>query len=224
VNEILKRGNYCVQAREQLSTKGYSALLKKLPFGEADFSKYMRIGKDDRLSKIAELLPPSFSSIYLISRLSNEQLKAGIETGVISPKATRKDIERFCDEGASETEVKSGEKSRPAANAPDKQKSIGSELDKEEDDDDLDFSGGDNEEIERESDGGDDDYLELDDDEDDAAASDSSQSTTAYRELVKKWKGGGLPRRSWLATASAVRDKFVDDVLLAEPFKPDPDE
>jgi len=201
VQEILKRGDYCVQAKKRLTAKGYGALLKKLPFGASDFSKYVRIGNDQRLRTNIKHLPPSFSTIYLVSGLSNKQLNVGIEAGIISAKATREDIERFRDKAATSkpTATPAG-KSRPGApaKAPDKQTRTGRKVADE------------------------DDFFDLPEEDEDEASEKAKEADTIYKGLVAAWKANGLRRSAWLATPPAVRDKFWKDVLQPEPFKPTP--
>jgi len=200
VQEILKRGAYCLQAKKQLSPEGNETLLKKLPFGDSERSKYRRIGRDGRLPKNIKQLPPSFSTIYLITCLADDQFNAGIKAGIISARATREDIERFADDAATKPKASPTAKSRAGqTKALDKATSTGPEA--EEEDDDLDF---------------------LEDDEDEAK---SEQTNTIYQALLAEWKGKGLIKRNtWLATPPAVREKFYNDVLRREPFEPDPEE
>jgi hypothetical protein len=189
VQEILKRGAYCVQAEKQLSPEGNETLLKKLPFGASERSKYLRIGRDGRLPKNIKQLPPSFSTIYLISLLPDDQLKAGIKTGIISARATREDIERFGGDAASKPKASLIAKSRAGrTKALDEPTRTGREVEEEEEeDDDLDFS---------------------DEEEDEAKSEESKKTNTIYQALLAEWKGKGLIKRNtWLATPPAVREK-----------------
>jgi hypothetical protein len=132
--------------------------------------------------------------------LPDDQLKAGIKTGIISARATREDIERFGDDAAAKPKASPTAKSRVGqTKALDKATSTRPEV--EEEDDDLDF---------------------LEDDEDEAK---SEQTNTIYQALLAEWKGKGLIKRNtWLATPPAVREKIYNDVLRREPFKPNPAE
>jgi hypothetical protein len=56
----------------------------------------MAISKDDRLTNAAHvsLLPPSWGTLYEISKLDDASFAAKIADGTINPEAQRKDIAR----------------------------------------------------------------------------------------------------------------------------------
>ena len=193
-------GLKCAQAEKRLGRDQKKALLEKLPFSAATFSKLVQIGNHPRLSEIIKDLPPSFSSIYTVTTLSNKQLDAALDAKIINGEATREDIERFRNEAAAKPKASPTAKSRAGqTKALDKATSTRPEV--EEEDDDLDF---------------------LEDDEDEAK---SEQTNTIYQALLAEWKGKGLIKRNtWLATPPAVREKIYNDVLRREPFKPNPAE
>ena len=211
---IFDTATICKLADEQLSPAQKKKLLKRLPFGESTFSKLVQIGKDRRILKEIKRLPPSMSTMYEVTLLSDEQLEQAIEAGVISAEATRDDIKVFRESG--KPALKAGGPSKQAGHraAPNKThaaartseptrtgREVEEEEEEEEDDDDLDF---------------------LEDDEDEAK---SEQTNTIYQALLAEWKGKGLIKRNtWLATPPAVREKFYNDVLRREPFEPDPEE
>ena len=161
VEEICRRGKYCAEADRRLSPEGKKALLQKLPFGASDFSRLVRIGNDRRLPTIIKRLPPSFSSIYLVTGLSNDQLKAGLKAGIISTKATREQIELFRDKATSKASATTPAKQRAGATAkvPANVARTG-QTPVQQDDDDLDRS--DDDDLDR----SDDDDLDRSDDED----------------------------------------------------------
>jgi hypothetical protein len=64
----------------------------KLPFSKANFAKYAKIGGDERLLPLTDILPPNFSLIYEISLLSADQLKQAIDSNTIHTTVHRKDI------------------------------------------------------------------------------------------------------------------------------------
>jgi hypothetical protein len=94
----------CAEAARRLGPEQKKLLLKKLPFGESTFSKLVQIGKDSRIHKFIKKLPPSYSTIYLVSQLSDEQLKVGIETGIVNAEASREDIKKLRDAGGQASE------------------------------------------------------------------------------------------------------------------------
>jgi hypothetical protein len=195
VEEILKAGAYAAEAVKK-APEGRKLLLEKLKMQESTFSKLVQIGDNRQLPKIIKHLPPSFSTIYLISQLPQEQLDEGVETGMINTEATREEIKKL----KAGEEAKGGKGPKKPHNVPAEapESTIQEEL-QEDDDDDLDF----------------------DDDDTEAAESDSSEEdTTIYDELLEEWKEKGLRRSRWIATPTPARQRFIDDVLLPAPFKP----
>ena len=196
---IYDTGVACAREDKRLIPIDKKALLKKLPFSASRFSKLVQIGKDGRLPEIMKRLPPSFSSIYLVSTLSNEQLKIGLDAGIINTEARRKDIEHWRDGLASEAPA--GASPKPLSGAPakatGKHSRTGSVV---EEDDYFNFS---------------------EDEESNATESDSSEETaTIYAALVAEWKAKGrLSRTSWLATPPVAREKF-NEFLLHQPYLP----
>jgi hypothetical protein len=196
----------CAEIARQLSPDGKKLLLKKLPFGVSTFSKLVRIGNDPRIYKIIKKLPPSYSKIYLVSQLSDEQLKVGIEKGVVNAGAGRKDIENFRDAGRPATKVgaPSEPKRLPAAKNKARDSAKRSARKTSDPPDGLDEPLEDDEEF-------------PDDDRD---SPEPSESDEAYDALVAEWKAKGLHRTKWQATPEIMRQRFIKEVLCREPFRP----
>jgi hypothetical protein len=198
VKQIYMTGSECAEAQGRLGPKARRALLNKLPFGASTFSKLVQIGNDHRIPKIIKHLPPSFTSIYCITRLSTSELKAGLRAGIVKTDATREEIQQLRGNASSKTGIT---RAKPSTGAPAKATNVTStEHELPEQNDDLDFSSA---------------------DEDEANATESSEQgdSDIYKTLVADWKDYGLRRRAWLATPPGVRPKFVQ-LLLGEPFKP----
>jgi hypothetical protein len=67
-----------------------------LDFDEATFSKYRTIGsRHGQLIRITDDLPVSFSTIYLIARLSDDELSDALAEGHIHQNVTRREIEAW---------------------------------------------------------------------------------------------------------------------------------
>ena len=198
VKEIYETGHECAEAQERLGPEARRVLLNKLPFNASTFSKLVQIGNDQRIPKIINHLPPSFTSIYCITQLSTEELKAGLRAGIVKPDATREQIQQLRGNAWSTEATARAKPSTRAPAKPTKVTSTGHEP-PEQDDGDLDFSN---------------------DDEDEANATESSKQADSdvYKTLINDWKDYGLRRSAWLATPPGVRHKFIE-LLLDEPFK-----
>lgn len=178
---IFDTATICAQADEQLNPAQKKKLLKRLPFGQSTFSKLVQIGKDQRIPKIIKRLPPSMSTIYEVTLLSDEQLDQAKEAHIISAEATRDGIKLFRESG--KTDAAAGT-SEPA--------------------DDFDNSFDDDEK-----------FLEDDQEE----PEESIEGDDAYDAVVGEWLKQGLRRTKWQALTKKLQKKFIEEVLLREPFK-----
>jgi hypothetical protein len=87
----------CFEASERLTVSAKRELIRQLPFKEAAFSKFVQIGKDAWLHALhaQRLLPPHYTIAYLLTRLTDEELKSAISEGVINPDMKRADLQRW---------------------------------------------------------------------------------------------------------------------------------
>ncbi|MGY3370226.1 hypothetical protein ACVWZL_007351 [Bradyrhizobium sp. GM2.4] len=71
--------------------------MKELPFRPPSFSKYVSIGRDSRLNdpELRERLPPKFTVLYLLSGLSNEDLTALQQQGLLRCGLRRSELEEW---------------------------------------------------------------------------------------------------------------------------------
>jgi hypothetical protein len=85
----------CSEASERLTVSEKKQLIKRLPFKEATFSKFVQIGKDARLHRLhaRRLLPPHYTIAYPLTRLTDEQLDSAVKQGVINPDMKRADLQ-----------------------------------------------------------------------------------------------------------------------------------
>jgi hypothetical protein len=97
VDAFMNISRLCAQANVQLTTAEKSALMDKLPFGEATFSKFAGIGSDRRLHtpEIQQLLPPHYTTVYEVSRLSSEQLSLAVANKVLHPDMKRAELQKW---------------------------------------------------------------------------------------------------------------------------------
>ena len=95
VQSILDAAALCADADASLSKDKKVELLAQLPFAAPTFSKLVQIGSDQRLAtpELRGLLPPSYSIMYEVHLLDDEQLTRAVRDGVLHPEAKRSDIE-----------------------------------------------------------------------------------------------------------------------------------
>ena len=58
-------------------------------FDRTRFGRLAQPGRDERVAKIAHLLPPSASTLCLLSCFGDDELTAAVDAGIIHPGATR---------------------------------------------------------------------------------------------------------------------------------------
>jgi hypothetical protein len=92
---MMEVAQLCCEASERLTASEKKQLIKRLPFKEATFSKFVQIGKDARLQKLhaRRLLPPHYTIAYPLTRLTDEQLQTAVKQGVINPDMKRADLQ-----------------------------------------------------------------------------------------------------------------------------------
>ena len=98
IDKVLEVATACIRAERELTEEGLEVLGSKLSFGPSQFSRFRRIGADARLrsERVLPLLPThSVSSLYEISGWSDDKLEAAIAEKVLTPKATRSQLEAF---------------------------------------------------------------------------------------------------------------------------------
>jgi hypothetical protein len=94
---MMEVARLCSEASERLTVSEKKQLIKRLPFKEPTFSKFVRIGKDARLQRLhaRRLLPPHYTIAYPLTRLTDEQLKTAIKQGVINPDMKRAELQSW---------------------------------------------------------------------------------------------------------------------------------
>jgi hypothetical protein len=97
VMAVLDLARICAEAATKLADEDFTRLEKSLPFGPAKMSMLRRIGADTRLFEkdVMERLPPSYSIIYQVHLLNDEELKHAIESHLLRPSVRREQIEKL---------------------------------------------------------------------------------------------------------------------------------
>lgn len=92
---ILDVASLCVEAMRTLCPEDRKALHGRLRFSKGTISKLVKIGNDERLRPdyVRKRLPPSYTTIYAISGLTDDQLYAAVEAGVIHLDMHRADLD-----------------------------------------------------------------------------------------------------------------------------------
>jgi hypothetical protein len=92
---MMEVARLCCEASQLLTASEKKQLVKRLPFKESTFSKFVQIGKDARLQRLhaRRLLPPHYTIAYPLTRLTNEQLETAAKQGVINPDMKRADLQ-----------------------------------------------------------------------------------------------------------------------------------
>jgi hypothetical protein len=98
VEAILETGRLLIEAREgpnKLPHGQFEAMVKlKLPFNERTAQRLMEIARHPVISNATHvsLLPPSWGTLYELTRVPNEILLTKIKDGSITPKTERRDV------------------------------------------------------------------------------------------------------------------------------------
>jgi hypothetical protein len=92
--DISAVASLCAGANKELSPAEKKEFYLKLPFDRTVFSKLARIGSDLRLhhEEIEKLLPANYSMQYEITKLTDDEMKAAIDQGIIHSRAKRADL------------------------------------------------------------------------------------------------------------------------------------
>lgn len=94
---ILETAKVCAEAEKKLSKDEKTKLFKDLVFSKATFSKLAKVGSQARLlnEDVKPLLPPNYSILYVIAKLSEKDLRQAIKDGIINPDMSRADLEEW---------------------------------------------------------------------------------------------------------------------------------
>ena len=94
---FIQIGEYLEQAKERLQHGEFIAMVdSQLPFGRKTVHQLMTAAKAIKTGIIPpDLAPPSYSTVYLITTLPEEERQQAIDEGVIRPDMRRADLTAF---------------------------------------------------------------------------------------------------------------------------------
>jgi hypothetical protein len=107
VEAILKVGHLLIDAKDALEYGEFLAMIESdLPFGPRTAQMLMTVARDARLGSeaAASYLPPSWTTLYALTRLPAGAFERGIAEGVIRPDMIRADVERLLPEAEPDPE------------------------------------------------------------------------------------------------------------------------
>jgi N6-adenosine-specific RNA methylase IME4 len=94
---ILETGRLLTEAKAKLPHGTFEAMVENdLPFKPSTAQRLMKIASDERLANPAhvQLLPPSWGTLYELTKLPDEVFEAKLADGTIHPEMQRKDVAR----------------------------------------------------------------------------------------------------------------------------------
>ena len=89
--DFISCGQYLIQAKDELQSDAYSAMLKKLYFDASVAKKLSCIAKNATLGAHVHQLPPCWSTLYEFSKFDDDLLKAKLADGTIHPGMQRRE-------------------------------------------------------------------------------------------------------------------------------------
>jgi hypothetical protein len=97
VQGFIEGGCVLIEAKDALDHGDFLEMLADIPLDEAKAERLMAIAKHPILSDSAHVrnLPPSYSTLYELTKLPNEKLKAMIAAGRIDRNTERKEVEEL---------------------------------------------------------------------------------------------------------------------------------
>jgi hypothetical protein len=95
VRGFIEQGKSCAEADEKLSPEQKKELHAQLRMHKTGFSACVAIGRCDFLEKYSSSLPPSRSTLHMLTQLEEKQFKAGIAEGIIYPNAPRQAVQAW---------------------------------------------------------------------------------------------------------------------------------
>ena len=96
-NSLMNTARLCAEAGNELPPAGKEKLFEELDFNKATFSKLAKIGSQQhlQLADVKQFLPPTYTVVYEIAKLSEEDVRLAISEGIISPSMTRSDFDAW---------------------------------------------------------------------------------------------------------------------------------
>lgn len=103
VEAIIDVGRLLIEAKEDLAHGEFVQMCRtKLPFGEDSAQRLMKIAANPVISNTAHarLLPPSWYTLYELTKLDDADLQEAIDCGLIKPEMQRKDVAKLRDDSS----------------------------------------------------------------------------------------------------------------------------
>lgn len=95
IDGIFETGRLLIEAKAALPHGGFQRMIgKDLPFSPATARRLMAVARDQRLAKRAHanVLPPSWATLYELTKLDDAALEAGLTSGAINPDMYRSEV------------------------------------------------------------------------------------------------------------------------------------
>lgn len=95
VEAIFETGRLIAQAKDALPHGEFTAMIEtQLPFGASTAQRLMMVARDERLTNPAHVqhLPPSWGTLYELTKLDDDTLTRRIKEGTIRPDMQRRDV------------------------------------------------------------------------------------------------------------------------------------
>lgn len=92
---IFETGNLLEAAKDELAYGEWGKMIKdELPFDRTTAHRLITIASDEKLRDVAHAqhLPVSWMTLYELTKLTPDQLVAGIKSGAINPRMERKEV------------------------------------------------------------------------------------------------------------------------------------
>jgi len=95
VESIIETGRLLIEAKAELEHGRFGKMIEmELSFGASTAQQLMAIASDNRLTKAehVQYLPPSWGTLYQLTKLPDDTFEAAIKNEDIHPKMERKDV------------------------------------------------------------------------------------------------------------------------------------
>jgi transposase len=129
IANIIERGRVLIEAKEELPHGSFEATVTR-HFGMDVAQRLMKITRHSILSNADHdrHLPPSWQTLYELTKLPHDILLTKLKDGSIHPKMERKDARALRDEIEGKAEIVAAIKANPDANQRDAAKTLGISL------------------------------------------------------------------------------------------------